>query len=58
MTLSRSAAARLFLVLMLAAAATGCEIIAGVFKAGVWVGAIIVILVVVLIVWIMGKARK
>lgn len=54
----RSAAARLFLILLLAVVASGCEIIGGIFKAGVWVGAIVVILVVVLVVWIMGKARK
>jgi hypothetical protein len=58
MTMTRSAAGRLFLLLLLAVAASGCEIIGGIFKAGVWVGAIVVVLVVVLVLWIVGKARK
>ena len=58
MTMTRSAAARLFLVLLLAVTASGCEVIAGIFKAGVWVGAIVVVLIVVLVLWIVGKARK
>jgi hypothetical protein len=58
MTMTRSAAGRLFLLLLLAVAASGCEVIAGIFKAGVWVGVIGVVLIVVLIVWIVGKARK
>lgn len=58
MTAVRSAAARSFLILLLAMAASGCGIIGGIFKAGVWAGAILVILVVVLVVWIMGKARN
>ena len=40
MTMTRSAAGRLFLLLLLAVAASGCEVIAGIFKAGVWVGVI------------------
>jgi hypothetical protein len=58
MTMTRSAAARLFLLLLLAVSASGCEVIAGIFKAGVWVGAIVVVLIVVLVLWIVGKARK
>ena len=58
MTMTRSAAGRLFLLLLLAITASGCEIIGGIFKAGVWVGIIVAALVVVLIVWILGKARK
>lgn len=58
MTMTRSAAARLFLLLLFAVAASGCEIIGGIFKAGVWVGAIVVVLIVVLVLWIVGKARK
>jgi hypothetical protein len=58
MTLTHSAVGRLFLILLLAGAASGCEIIGGIFKAGVWVGVIVVVLVVVLVLWIIGKARK
>ena len=58
MTMMRSAAGRLLLLLLLAMTASGCEIIGGIFKAGIWVGAIIVVLIVVLVMWIVGKARK
>ena len=36
---------------------TSCEVIGGIFKAGVWVGILIVLLVVGLIAWVM-KNRK
>jgi hypothetical protein len=48
---------RLLLIVLLAVSAAGCELIGGIFKAGVWVGAIGVILVVVVLFWIVGKAR-
>ncbi|TJZ61896.1 hypothetical protein FAZ15_05095 [Sphingobacterium olei] len=34
---------------------TGCSIIEGIFKAGVWTGIIVVVLVVALIVWLIAK---
>jgi hypothetical protein len=37
---------------------SSCQIIAGIFKAGVWVGVLLVVLVVGIIFWIIGKARK
>ncbi|CAN5323535.1 hypothetical protein BH09BAC2_BH09BAC2_06960 [soil metagenome] len=37
---------------------SGCQAIADIFKAGMWVGIIIVVAVVGLILWIIGKARK
>jgi hypothetical protein len=58
MTMTRAVAGRLLLLLLLAVTASGCEIIGGIFKAGVWVGAIVVVLIVVLVLWIVGKARK
>jgi hypothetical protein len=58
MTMTSSAAARLFTILLLAVAASGCDIIGGIFKAGVWVGGIVVVLIVVLVLWIVGKIRK
>ena len=36
----------------------GCEIIGGIFKAGVWVGVIIVIFIVVIISFIVAKFKK
>lgn len=37
---------------------SSCEVIGGIFKAGVWVGIIIVVLVVVLILWLVSKGRS
>ena len=36
----------------------GCEIIGDIFKAGVWVGVILVVLVIGLIVWILSRGRS
>jgi hypothetical protein len=35
----------------------GCEIIGDIFKAGVWVGVILVVLVIGLVVWLFSRAR-
>ena len=48
---------RILLIVLLAVSAAGCELIGGIFKAGVWVGAIGVILVVVALVWVVSKVR-
>ena len=48
---------RILIVVLLAVSAAGCELVGGIFKAGVWVGAIGVILVAVLAVWLVAKAR-
>jgi hypothetical protein len=37
---------------------SSCAAIGGIFKAGIWVGVLVVVLVVGLILWIVGKARK
>lgn len=37
---------------------SSCEAIAGIFKAGMWFGVIGIIVVVVIIFWLIGKARK
>ena len=58
MTFLRSATFRLLLILIVALTVSGCSIAGGIFKAGLWVGAIAGLLVVVLIVWIVGKARR
>ena len=44
----------LFLILTL----SSCEAIAGIFKAGFWVGIIIVVVIVAIILWLVGKAKK
>ncbi len=36
---------------------TGCEVVGGIFKAGVWVGVVLVVLVIALIVWLFSRSR-
>ena len=49
---------RILLIVLLAVSAAGCELIGGIFKAGVWVGALGVVLIVVLLVVVVGKFRR
>jgi hypothetical protein len=35
----------------------GCEVVGGIFKAGMWSGIIIVIVIVVAIIWLIGRFR-
>ena len=37
---------------------SSCEAIGGIFKAGAWFGIIGVVVVVVIVFWLIGKARK
>lgn len=47
------------LVLVLSAAAlSGCAVIGGIFKAGVWVGILLVVALLVGVLWIAGKLRR
>jgi hypothetical protein len=36
---------------------TGCEVVGGIFKAGVWVGVVLVVLVIAIIVWLFSRSR-
>ena len=36
----------------------GCDVIGDIFQAGMWVGVILVVVVIVLIGWIVGKFRR
>lgn len=40
---------------LLATSLSGCEVIGGIFKAGVWSGIILVVIVVALIIWVVTK---
>ena len=53
-----SSLARIALLIFLGVPLAGCEVIGGIFKAGVWVGALAVILVVVLVVFVAGKIKR
>lgn len=46
------------LMVLITTLLTSCEAIGDIFKAGVWMGVIIVILVVGLIFWLINKAKK
>ena len=48
---------RIMLIVLEAMSAAGCELIGGIFKAGVWVGALGVILLVVLLVVGVAKLK-
>ena len=48
---------RIMLIVLAAMSAAGCELVGGIFKAGVWVGAIGVILLVVLLVVGVAKLK-
>ena len=37
---------------------SSCEAIGGIFKAGMWVGIIVVVVIVALVLWLIGKVRK
>lgn len=48
---------RVMLIVLLTMSVAACEVIGGIFKAGMWVGAIAVILVVVLLVVVVAKVK-
>jgi hypothetical protein len=47
----------LVLLLFSTVALTGCEMIGDIFKAGVWVGVLLVILVIGIIVWLVTRTK-
>ena len=57
MVMSRSTVLRLLMLVLFATAASGCGLAAGIFKAGFWAGVIVVALIVVGIVFLVGKSR-
>lgn len=48
----------LLVLLLLALSSAGCALVEGIFKAGLWVGAILVLILVGLVVWILRKIRR
>jgi hypothetical protein len=50
-----SVLARILVVLLLAVTLTGCAAIAGIFKAGFWVGVIIAVIIVVVLFALFGR---
>jgi hypothetical protein len=56
--LSSSSLTRIAVLVFLGVSAAGCELVGGIFKAGIWVGAIGVVLIVVLLVFVGGKFKR
>jgi hypothetical protein len=44
-------------LLLFTVALTGCEVIGDIFKAGVWVGVLLVLLVIGIIVWLVTRSK-
>lgn len=55
MNMKRPDLSLLSLCLLMLLTFTGCDIVLGIFEAGLWVGIILVILVVALVVWLIRK---
>ena len=43
------------IIALLCTTLTSCEVIGGIFKAGVWSGIIVVVVVLALVIWILSK---
>lgn len=56
--LRSSTLSRIALLIILGVSAAGCEVVGGIFKAGLWVGALGVIAVVVLLIVVVGKLKR
>jgi hypothetical protein len=48
---------RIALLVFLGVSLAGCEVVGGIFKAGFWVGAIAVVAIVLVLVFVVGKFR-
>jgi hypothetical protein len=46
------------LLIALTSSLASCEVAGGIFKAGMWMGVIVVVLVIVLVLWLLGRMRK
>jgi len=56
--MAASVFSRLFLVLLAGVALSGCELAEGIFKAGMGVGIFLVVVVVALAFYLIGKVRR
>ena len=46
------------LLLALLVSLSGCEAIAGIFKAGMWTGVIVIVAIIALVLYLVGKTKK
>jgi hypothetical protein len=47
-----------FFIIFLSACLSSCEVIGGIFKAGVWVGVLVVVGIIALILFFIGRSKK
>jgi hypothetical protein len=50
--------AAFFLITLLLFTLPGCAVVGGIFKAGVWVGVLIVVFVLAIIIWLVSRGSK
>jgi hypothetical protein len=56
--MERSLVVRLYALIVLAMASSGCEMIGGIFKAGMWTGGLLVVIVVGLVLFAVLKMKR
>ena len=56
--MDRSLALRIYAVLVLAVLSAGCELVGDIFKAGMWVGIIMVVGIIALVMFAVGKLKS
>ena len=56
--MERSLTLRISAVLLLALANSGCEVVEGIFKAGVWVGVLMVVGIIALVMFAVTKLKS
>jgi hypothetical protein len=56
--MDRSLALRLYAIAVLAMAASGCELAGGIFKAGMWVGVLMVVALVGVVLFAVTKLKS
>lgn len=58
MEVTRARLPLVLLLMLLAVSSSGCEVIEGIFKAGLLVGIILVVIAIALVMWIVRKLRR
>ena len=56
--MDRSLALRVYAILLLAATSAGCELAQGIFKAGMWVGVLMVVAVIGLVLFLVTRLKS
>jgi len=56
--MDRNLAVRLYAILVLALASSGCELVGGIFKAGMWVGVLMVLGIIALVFFAVAKMKS